>query len=79
VVGRDPGNGAEAFRRAIRLDAADGEAAYGLGYALLSMDDVAGATPWLCQAAASVVDDDTRRDVAVLVKRHGLSCPGNGG
>lgn len=76
VVGRDPGAGAEAFRRAIRLDAGDGEAAYGLGYALLSLDDVSGATPWLCQAAATVQDSDTRRDVAVLVKRHAIHCPG---
>ncbi len=74
VVGRDPGLGAEAFRRAIRLAPEDAEAAYGLGYALLSLDDVSGATPWLCRALVATTDRDTLRDLEVLVKRHRLVC-----
>lgn len=73
-VERNPSTAAELFRRALRIKGGDGEATYGLGYALLKLGDASGATRYLCQASR-IGGPSTRREVSGLIKTNGINCP----
>lgn len=73
-VERNPSTAAEYFRRALRIRGGDGEATYGLGYALLKLGDTNGAARYLCQASR-IAGPSTRREVTGLIKTNGIDCP----
>jgi len=73
LVDRDPRAGEQAFRRAVERVPAHPDANYGLGYALIRLDKVQAARPYLCAAGLSG-DVDLRREVASLLQTHGLVC-----
>lgn len=73
VASREPGVGADAFRKALELSPRHPEASYGLGYCLLKQEDLEGAQQHLCVARTSS-KADIRRDVDALLANSGLSC-----
>ena len=72
-VERDPRTAEQAFRRAIDRVPGHPDANYGLGYALIKLEKVQAARPYLC-AAGLAGDVDLRREVASLLETNGLAC-----
>jgi hypothetical protein len=73
-VSGDPKAAAEHFKAALAKSPGNDDASYGLGYALLQLEDVVGATPHLCAAAGSS-SVDIQREVGSMISRNGITCP----
>lgn len=68
-----PAQAAQAFREAIEANPNNLDAVYGLGYALLRLDQPQRAAPHLCSALRSS-DIETQREASSMLSRHNLSC-----
>jgi hypothetical protein len=72
-VENDPLAAAAAFDRAMAERPSDAEANYGYGYSLVRQGNPQAATFYLCRSLAGA-NTETRREVAALLGRNGLTC-----
>lgn len=73
LVGEQPNAAADRFRAALALAPRDGEASYGLGYALLQTGAKDEARLHLCRAQG-YADRETSREIASLLDHERLTC-----
>lgn len=73
AVESNPEAAADAFREALDSRPGDTEASYGLGYAMLKLNQRNGARAYLC-SAASTADTGTRQEIEGILTNAGLSC-----